>query len=76
MPFGCYVRAFAAKKKQPVQPLTSDKNSKKAVFISSRPSPQHRMCVVSASNPNMGAYKPVLITAGAEKYSLVAIQRI
>ena len=33
------------------------------------------MCVVSASNPNMGAYKPVLITAGAENYSLVAIQR-
>ena len=33
------------------------------------------MCVVSTSNPNMGAYKPVLITAGAENYSLVAIQR-
>jgi hypothetical protein len=44
-------------------------------FYSSEPSPKHRMCVVSASNPNMGAYKPILITAGAENYSLVAIQR-
>ena len=55
--------------------ITSDKNSDFSFFNSLGPSPKHRMCVVSASNPIMGAYKPVLITAGAENYSLVAIQR-
>ena len=55
--------------------FTSDKNSVLDVLKPSEPSPKHRMCVVSASNPNMGAYKPILITAGAENYSLVAIQR-